>query len=300
MATVIYLDLPLAGALCGLVQDATLLWMVGQISASKPGFTRLVAGGVIGAGLQFCLLLNQASDGAVSSWIRSPFVFAMAPLAMIGVTFFPVKIWRFLKLVGCFYLLAFLLAGFNWGLDMLNQRFWGWRFSFWWRFLFHVTLIFCLGELGWGVIHRKIWEQICLVPIRISWDHNQLPLVALLDTGNRLRDPLTKAPVVIVEFTAIKPYLPAEILTVFQKMVQGEPDSGLELPEAWQGRLRLLPFCAIGQEHGILVGFRPDQVLVRQKGREIRHYQAVVALTAQKLSTEGAFHALISPDLIRE
>jgi stage II sporulation protein GA (sporulation sigma-E factor processing peptidase) len=296
----VYLDTPLLGAFFGMIQDATLLWMVAQITALRPGMKRLVAGGVIGGAFQFILLVNQSSGGLVDGWILSPFVFCLVPPLMLGVTFCPVGLPKFWRIGGCFYLLAFLLAGINWGIDMLNQRFFGWPFSLWWRFLLHLTLIFCLGELGWGVIHRKVWEQVCLFPIRICWDAKQLQTVALLDTGNRLYDPLTKAPVVILELAEIKRHLPAEVLEMLAKMAQGELDSQLEVSPYWQDRLRLLPFCTIGQEYGIMVGFRPEEVIICQKECETSHRQIVVALCNRKLAPEGAFHALISPDLIRE
>jgi stage II sporulation protein GA (sporulation sigma-E factor processing peptidase) len=294
----VYLDIPLIGAFFSTIQDAALLWMVAQLTARRPGLKRLIAGGMIGGGFQFVLLVNQSSGGLVNSWILSPFVFCLVPPVMLGVTFCPISLPKFWRIGGYFYLLAFLLAGINWGLDMLNQRFLGWPFSLEWRFLLHLTLLFCLGELGWGVIHRKVWEQVCLFTIRICWEVNQLQTVALLDTGNRLIDPMTKAPVVILELAEIKRHLPAEVLEMLTKMAQGELDSQIEVSAYWQDRLRLLPFCTIGQERGIMVGFRPEEVIICQKEREISHRNVVVALCNRKLTPEGAFHALISPDLI--
>jgi stage II sporulation protein GA (sporulation sigma-E factor processing peptidase) len=296
----VYLDMPLVGALFGMVQDATLLWMVAQIMTLRPGIKRLAAGGFVGGAFHFILLINQSSGGVVVSWILSPLVFCLIPPLMLGVTFCPVGLPKFWRIGGCFYLLAFLLAGINWGIDMLNHRFLGWPFSLGWRFLLHLTLIFSLGELGWGVIHRKVWEQVCLFPIRICWEANQLQTMALLDTGNRLYDPLTKAPVVILELVAIKRYLPREVLVMVAKMARGELDLERAVSVYWQDRFRILPFCTIGQEHGIMVGFRPDEVIVRHQEREISHRNVVVALCNRNLSPEDSFHALISPDLISE
>lgn len=296
----VYLDIPLAGAVFSLIQDATLLWMVAQINALKPRTRRLLTGGLTGGLFHFLLLINQASGGLVHNWTLSPIVFISLPVLMVGCTFYPVKFRKFLTILGNFYLLAFLLAGINWGIDTLNQRFFGWELSLWWRFLIHLTLIFILGELGWGVVHRKIWEQLCLYPVRICWDGNTLETVALLDTGNRLRDPLTRVAAMVVETAVIKHLLPVGILEIINQMQQGQADLQFELSPYWQERFRLLPFSSIGTEHGLLVGFRPDQVVVWQKELEIKSSNVVVALYNRELSPEGAFHALIPPDLIRD
>lgn len=43
-------------------------------------------------------------------------------------------------------------------------------------------------------------------------------LNALLDTGNSLYDPITKSPVILVEYTKIQHALPIEIREIFQKI----------------------------------------------------------------------------------
>ncbi|MGE5604686.1 MAG: sigma-E processing peptidase SpoIIGA, partial [Bacteroidota bacterium] len=198
----VYLDLPILGGVLGWIQDGVLLWMVGQISAVKAKWGRLALGGAVGGLFQLLIMVNQASGGLVNPWIGSPLIFTLlVPLLMVGLAFFPVKLKGAVKLIGYFYLLSFLLSGIHWGLDSLNRRYFQLEINFWWRFWAHLAFIFILGELGWGVVHRRLWDQICLYPIQINWDGNELHLNALLDTGNRLYDPLTKVPVVIIEFS---------------------------------------------------------------------------------------------------
>jgi stage II sporulation protein GA (sporulation sigma-E factor processing peptidase) len=190
------------------------------------------------------------------------------------------------------------LSGIHWGIDSLNQRYFHLTISLWWRFCLHLSLIFLLGEIGWGVVHRKVWDQICLFPIVICWEGQQLKLNALLDTGNRLHDPLTKVPVVIVEFNRVKSLLPPEVLKMIESMQRGELGGDLAIPEYWEERMRILPFNSIGKEHGMLVGFRPDLLKVWQKQQEIENKNVVVALYNRPLSPEGSFQALIPPTVL--
>jgi stage II sporulation protein GA (sporulation sigma-E factor processing peptidase) len=295
----VYLDLPILGGILGWIQDGVLLWMVGQISAVKAKWGRLVLGGAVGGLFQLLIMVNQASGGLVNPWIGSPLVFVfLVPALMVGLAFFPIKLKGVFNLLGYFYLLSFLLSGIHWGIDSLNRRYFQLEINFWWRFWAHLALIFILGELGWGVVHRKVWDRICLYPIQINWDGNELNLNALLDTGNRLYDPLTKVPVVIIEFSQVKQLLPNEVVDLIEKMHSGELDKDWEIPHLWQERVRILPFKSIGKEHGILIGFRPDSLKIWQKQQAFSNNHVVVGIYNNQLSPEGAFHALIPPTLL--
>lgn len=289
----VYLDWPLYGGLISWIQDATLLWMVSQIGMTKVKMRKLLLGGFIGGIFQFAVLVNKASEGWLCPWIWSPFIFVLAPLVMMGITFLPLHRRKFLHIIGLFYLLSFLLAGFNWGIDVVSELYLSWEISFGWRFWIHEALIFLLGELGWGVVHRKAWEYLCLYPILIQWDEQELSLNALLDTGNRLHDPLTRVPVVIVELEKIKDRLPVEVKDLVETMRNGGWEGDWKLPREWEERVRLLPFQSLGKEHGMLVGFRPDMVRVWQKKQEIVSRNVVIGLYDRPLSPEGAFDALI-------
>lgn len=295
----IYLDQPLLGGCISWFQDAILLWMVAKINAVKVKRLRLIAGGMIGGLFQFFMLVNLVSGGLLNSWVLMPVVFlVIVPLFMVGLAFGFRNFKSFFRNLGYVYLLSFLLAGFHWGLDIVNQRFIHWEISIWWRFLLHVTLILIMGELGWGIVHRKFWEQICLYPIQISWEGRMLKLNALLDTGNRLQDPITRVPVIIVELKQIKDQLPVEFIKWIEHLQLGELGLNTKLPDFWEERVRVLPFNSLGKEHGLLVGFRSDEVKVWLKQQAVISRNVVVGLSNESLSREGAFHALIPPAVL--
>ena len=294
----VYLDQPLLGLLLGWIQDVTLLWMVGQISSIKVSFKRLALGGIAGGIYDFFMLTNQISKGILNHWVLSPFVFfILIPVSMAFLTFYPEKIRKFLGIVGYLYLLSFVLAGFHWGIDILNQVYFQLEISLWWRFVLHLALIFILGELGWGIIHRKFLEEACLYPVLIRWGEHEMKLNALVDTGNSLCDPITKMPVIIVELEQFKSRIPDEILSFIKNIQSGETHFA-DIPEFWAKRIRVLPFNSIGEEHGILVGFRLDQIIIRQKKGEVVKKNVVVGLYNHSLSKEGIFQALLPPNVL--
>jgi stage II sporulation protein GA (sporulation sigma-E factor processing peptidase) len=294
----VYLDQPLLGLLLGWIQDLALLWVVGQISVIKVSLKRLALGGISGGIYNFFLLTNQISGGILNHWVLSPLIyFIMIPAVMAFLAFFPVNLKKFIGIVGYIYLLSFVLAGFHWGIDILNQEYFQLDISLWWQFLFHLALIFIMGELGWGVVHRKFLEETCLYPVLMSWGEDEIELNALLDTGNGLFDPLTKMPVIIVELDRIKNLLPDNFLSFIKNMQSGE-SSFSDLPEFWLKRILILPFNSIGEERGILVGFRLDQVVIRKKQYNIVKKNVVVGLCDRSLSKEGIFQALLPPSVL--
>lgn len=297
----IYLDTPLLGGLFGWIQDTALLWMVGQITSYYPPFRRYIIGGLVGGLFQFMVLMYQMSSGLLFSWVLSPLLYMVVlPGMMLGIVFFPVTLRKMTRLAGYFYLLSFLLAGIHWGVDSLNQRFFLVDIGLGWRFWLHLMFIFILGELGWGVIHQKIWEQVCLYPVTVRWDGHEVKLTALLDTGNTLIDPLTRHPVVIVELDRLQSFLPPELIRLTQGLTDGQFSGYQDVPEGWEKRFRLLPFHAVGQSGGMMVGFRPDVLEVYQKNQRATHRNVVVALHQSRLSPEGLYQGLIPPVVLND
>ena len=116
------------------------------------------------------------------------------------------------------------------------------------------------------------------VPVTISHGDKTLMLTALVDTGNTLRDPISGRPVVIADDAAATKLLnmtreqlarPMETITV----------SGI-------AGLRLIPYRAVGQTGGMMLGIRPDRIALN--GREGEY---IVAFAPQSLG-HGKYQAL--------
>jgi len=55
-------------------------------------------------------------------------------------------------------------------------------------------------EIGWGYVRRRFREWLLYVPIEIHFGDIWFQVNALIDTGNRLKDPLTGSPVILLEY----------------------------------------------------------------------------------------------------
>lgn len=127
--------------------------------------------------------------------------------------------------------------------------------------------IFALCLLGFrGSIGGKQ-----LIPVELNYKGKQLRLMALRDTGNTLRDPLTGSSVLVVG---------AEAAMELTGLTIQQLKSPLEAIGAIPG-LRLIPYRSVGQEAGFLLAMRIRQVKVGSwKG------SALVAFAPEGLGTE--------------
>lgn len=116
------------------------------------------------------------------------------------------------------------------------------------------------------------------VPVTICHEGRSVSLLALVDTGNTLRDPVTGCPVLVVEAAAAERILP---------FAPGELEHPLETMTARKhAHLRLIPYTAVGQTGGFLLGIRADSVKIN--GKKMDH---LVAFTPQCLG-HGQYQAL--------
>jgi len=143
------------------------------------------------------------------------------------------------------------------------------------------------------------------VPCRIVVGDLEAEFPALIDTGNRLRDPLSDSPVLIVEYPAVGSLLPPEFGPLWD---EDDPTDEPDLPgltaalggSPWSSRLRVIPFSSLGRASGLLVGFRPDAVVVGPPGQVVRRTDVVVCLSPRPLSAEGSYRALAPPEILQQ
>lgn len=99
------------------------------------------------------------------------------------------------------------------------------------------------------------------------------------DSGNCLREPISKSPVHIVSKELFK-----KILDNYQK-------------EERMIRFRKIPYCSIGKKRGCLSGFRLDYILINIDGKSYVQKQIYIAAAKEKLSTDGMYEIILNNEL---
>lgn len=296
--------------------DFSLLYLAGRLARSAVRGRRLLLAAALGSGFALAGLYPQMQFLMTlpAELVASALMVAVAYPATVR------NLGSYATTLGLFYVASLLVGGAALGWNYLVSG------------VASVDGGAATGNLGlgsvipavlvggvlvhWAFVTGKERQRVSAfcVPCRVEVEGNQAEFRGLVDTGNRLRDPLSDDPVVIVEYPALGQLLPPGLVSVWQggSSVQtgAGPDPGeAEEPDlgrlaaalggtGWLARVRLVPFSSLGRASGLLVGFRPDAVIVGSRGKSIRRTDVVVCVSPRPLSQEGGYRALVPPEIL--
>lgn len=230
---------------------------------------------------------------------------------IIVVTFYPPKLKDFLKLLGYFYLISFVIGGASFALiyfmDM-GAVFYNGIILIkdvsipWWVLVISSIIAYVFIKYLWEFVQYKLFKERTCVPLTIFFQDKLLKISALVDTGNDLHDPFSKTPVIIVEYEALKQILNENIITIFDNALEKDLQQVLiKLSSSpFSTRLRLIPFSSIGKTKGMLLGFRPDKIKLELENETLEVKDTIIGIYNKTLSPEGNFKALVNPDILKK
>jgi stage II sporulation protein GA (sporulation sigma-E factor processing peptidase) len=137
--------------------------------------------------------------------------------------------------------------------------------------------------------------------VTVEIDGVNVTCLGLLDTGNRLNDPLTRIPVMVMESSLWEGHLPASWKG---RLTQTGADTLLLEADgqsfAWQDRMRLVPYRGINRGASFMLALKPDLVMIQIGGETFSSKRVLIGLDGGTLSGDGAYRAVIHPDLTRK
>jgi stage II sporulation protein GA (sporulation sigma-E factor processing peptidase) len=116
-----------------------------------------------------------------------------------------------------------------------------------------------------------------LVPVQLKHQGKTMTLMALRDTGNMLRDPVSGKPVLVVS-----PDVAQDLLGLTHEQLRKPIESIGALPG-----LRLIPYKTIGQHGAMMLGMRLQEVRIG-----LRKGNGLVAFAPERIGSGGAYKAL--------
>ena len=143
------------------------------------------------------------------------------------------------------------------------------------------------------MIKGKITKKDMLHNLSIYFKEEIINVVAMLDTGNLLKEPITGKSVIVVEKIQLYKILPENILDNISNILNGENTELLN--NEYLSRFKIIPFSSLGKQNGMLLGFVPDKVVIEGE-KEIK--DVVIGIYEKSLTKNGAYTALIGLDLI--
>lgn len=287
----VYADVTFA---INLLMDFIILWATARLAGSRVLYFRLFTSALLGA-VYSVLYLYFAMTLYYS--VPAKLLFSCL-LLVIGLA--PHSWTEFKKALVYFYGISFTVAGASIAISYLaaapGQ---GFSFSYLWL-LAGATFALLIGVFGEKYLLRRIVPNLLRFGVELRFGAHSCNGKGFLDTGNGLKDPLTKRPVVVAEYEFLKPCLPQDFQQAFDD-ARDEDDILERLSRSsWANRLRIIPFSSIGRKNGILVGVRADSILVNMGKKNVLHNNVVIGIYRDKLSQDGSYHLLIPSEIVNQ
>jgi len=142
-----------------------------------------------------------------------------------------------------------------------------------------VAMIFCFllekkSRIRWKEEHMKAKTV-------LEFGDRKLFATALMDTGNKLYDPIFHKPVILVDEKML-----GEMI-IFCK-------------EECPGKLHFIPFHSVGQEKGLLEGISMDRVKIKWQEKQFCFHDVIAAATKESLYKGKEYQVIFHCGLLQE
>jgi stage II sporulation protein GA (sporulation sigma-E factor processing peptidase) len=297
-----YLDLAFFGTL---FVHLVILWATAKFAQIPVRWNRILVSSIFAALYSLTIFFPNLSPLIT---VISKLIFS---ILIVVIAFGFMRLRPMLRTIGYFYAVSFALGGAVYGsiyffktnpkavytfsgvLGVIgNHLIYG--------IIIALILVVILAKWGSAFFRKKFVQNFFKVPLILIFDKERLKVSALIDTGNQLRDPITQIPVIVVEFQAIKELLPQEIKEIF--LANSDPDllqfMGSITKSRWSTRFRAIPYASLGKHNGMLIGFRPDEIIIAQGDSMIRTRNVIVGIYNKELCSDGSYQALLHPELL--
>lgn len=281
----IYLDIVLIE---NILLNYIIILSTAIISKEKVNFIRIVTSSIVGG--IFCIL-NYIFQ--IPMYLET-ILKIMISIIMMKIAFNKNK--RFIKTLMFFYLVSFTFGGIAFMLLFIispqNVKLNGNTLIG----IYPLKVAILAGAFGFmiisiiaQIIKNKYEKKTMICDLEIFYKGNCKKIKSMLDTGNLLKEPLTKADVIIVEKESLYGIINKEILENINEIIKG---SWLEDSNVHSYKLKVIPFSSLGNENGILIGFKPDYIKVYDEEEYIRN-DVIIGIYNGKLTKNGMYSGLI-------
>ncbi|WP_157950889.1 sigma-E processing peptidase SpoIIGA [Peribacillus acanthi] len=284
--------------------DCLLLYWTSILLKKPIKKTRIMIGGLIGS---IIIVLMFSPYYAFANSVLVKILFS---ILMILVTFGFTRIKNFVKQLMMFYMVTFLSGGILLGVHFLFQyelnvshaamlygpKTFGDPIS--WMFV-------CIGfPIGWHFSKKNlenlemtsiVYDQMVKVIVKIKDFESEW--VGLIDSGNQLYDPISGSPVMIISISNMGDDLPQPLKTLMDRQEEILTE-GKFIETDWSERIRLIPCKVVGNDHGMLLGLRPDWIKIVKGEHQYRVQKGLISFTLQELSSDRSYEAIVHPHML--
>lgn len=231
------------------------------------------------------------------------FLKIMLSLVIVYIAFKPQNTKSLLKHLIIFYLTSFTFGGVAFALlyfvrpqDILLQN--GVLIG-----TYPIKMILIGGIVGFVIItisfkniKGKLKREDIYCNVKLNVEEKTKIITALIDTGNFLKDPITKIPVIVAERESLKELFPDEILLNTSKIING---GSIDLGE-YASKVRVIPFKSLGKDNGLLLGIKIDEAYIEYQDNIYEIKNVIIGIYNGILSRNRKYVGLVGLDVINE
>ncbi len=153
---------------------------------------------------------------------------------------------------------------------------------------------FIITIIAFKNVKGRITKRDMHCNLKIELNDKEEFIKAIIDTGNFLKEPITKTPVIIVEKESLQGLISENILNSLDKIIKGEDNE----IEDYASKIRIIPFSSLGKQNGILLGIKGDSLIVNLEEKNIYIKDFIIGIYDGILSKNGKYQALIGLDIL--
>lgn len=288
----IYLDIVLFE---NIFLNSIIILSTAIIGKVKIKIIRILVASSIGGAFAIC---NYITD---MNWFSGIILKIIISIIMMRIAFNKCNLKKLIKLLIFFYLVSFTFGGIAFMLlFFINPQ----NIVIKSNHLVGVyplkiaTISGIIGFLTFFIISKilksNLSQKSLLCDIEIFYNGKIEKIKTMIDTGNLLKDPISKNDVVIVEKESLRSIISKDILDNIQSILQGK---WLESENLHSYKLKLIPFSSLGNDNGLLIGFKPDYIKIYSEEECVRN-DVLIGIYDGKLSKNNLYTSLIGLDIL--
>lgn len=288
----IYLDIVL---LENILLNYIIILSTAIISKEKINFIRIILSSVMGG---ICAIVTYIID---SSTVYGILIKVAISIIMIRIAFKNSRIKKLFKLLMFFYLVSFTFGGIAFmllffinpqNIKINDNRLVG---------IYPLKVTILAGLVGFviisivaQIIKNKMTKNSMICDLEIFYKGKYKKISTMLDTGNLLKEPISNADVIVVEKESLNEILNKEFLENIESIMKGKY---LEAENLYFHKLKIIPFSSLGNDNGLLIGFKPDYIKIYYEEEIIRE-DVLIGIYDGKLTRNGMYTSLIGLDIL--
>lgn len=288
----IYIDVVLIE---NLIMNTIILIATGVVLKEKIQIIRILLASLIGA------IYSVIAYLSILEIYSSIIMKIILSLIIIYIAFNPQTIKKMWKDILLFYLTSFVFGGAAFALiyivkpqDILmkNGLFLGtYPLK---TIILGAIIAFIIIITAFTVVKTKITKKDMFCEIEIKLNGKKIKTIAMIDTGNMLKEPISNTPVIIVEHTLLYNSIPKEILNHLEELLGGDFSSIPEkIQKEYQTKLKFIPFSSLGKQNGMLIGIKAEELIIKREEKQEKKQNIIIGIYQKSLTKKGEYRALI-------